>query len=385
MGLKAAAFASQVGAGVVDGVGTAVAMVRRGAELASSVARTRLHRPDLPRLLTFIVTFRCNARCVMCDSWRKEGEGELTLDEIDRIFTQLPRLHAVRLTGGEPFVRKDLADIAALAEQRLQPALLHITTNGFLTDRIVSFCERRSRRVPLQLLVSIDGVGEKHNQVRGRADAWDHAFATVRALAPRQRELGLRLAVNQTILDAEGMAHYPKLRDVLRPLGVQNQVVIAYEASATYHLTREIDVAPRAPGAFATFTSMAKDELGALFDQIEQDLADQPLPVRVAKRYYHDGIRSRLLKGEGSPNPPCVALGAHLRLFPNGDVPTCQFNTRRVGNLREQSFAQVWSGADAAEQRAWVRRCQGCWAECEVLPSALYSGDLLRAIRPRGS
>jgi len=380
MGLRTAAL----GAAAELGQRTRAAgtMARRGAELARSVVRTRLGQDDAPRMLTYIVTFRCNARCVMCDSWRKEGEDELTLEEIDRIFAQLPRMHAVRLTGGEPFVRKDLAEIAALAERRLQPALLHITTNGFLTERIVRFCEARDRRVPLQVLVSLDGEGEKHNQIRGRADAWEHAFGTVQALAPRQEELGLRLAVNQTILDAEGMRHYAKLRDRLRPLGVRNQVVIAYEASATYHLTREIDVAPRAPGGFATFTSLAKDELGALFDEIERDLEDQPLPERIAKRYYLDGIRGRLLRGEASPNPPCVALRAHMRLFPNGDVPTCQFNTKRVGNLREQSFADVWSGEPAGAQRTWVRKCQGCWAECEVLPSAVYSGDLLRALKP---
>jgi Fe-coproporphyrin III synthase len=71
-------------------------------------------------------------------------------------------------------------------------------------------------------------------------------------------------------------------------------------------------------------------------------------------------------------------LNSHLRIFPNGDVPTCQFNSRIVGNLREQPFVQLWQSAAAAEQRRWVRRCPGCWAECEVLPNAVYSLDLLR-------
>ena len=106
-------------------------MARQAAELASSVVRTRLGWRDVPRLLTYIVTFRCNARCVMCDSWQKEDEDELSLAEIDGIFRQLPALHAVRLTGGEPFVRKDFADIARLTLTRLRPSLLHVTSNGF--------------------------------------------------------------------------------------------------------------------------------------------------------------------------------------------------------------------------------------------------------------
>jgi MoaA/NifB/PqqE/SkfB family radical SAM enzyme len=359
-----------------------LAQGRRAVELARSASRLRGGRPDDPRLLTYIVTFRCNARCVMCDSWRKEGRDDLTLPEIEAIFRQLPRLHAVRLTGGEPFLRVDLLDIAGLVRRHLQPALLHVTSNGFLTDRIVSFCERRDRTLPLALLVSIDGVGKKHDEIRGRHDAWETSLATVRALAGRQEELNLRLAVNQTVLDADGARHYRRLREELRPLGVRNQVVIAYEASATYNLTRQVDVAPREPGAFKVFGDLAPADLEALCEQIEADLPEYPLPERVAKRYYLAGIRNRLLRGQAHPNPPGAALGAHLRLYPNGDVPTCQFNSRVVGNLRSQAFSELWASAATADQRAWVKRCPGCWAECEVLPNALYSGDLLRALRP---
>ena len=75
-------------------------------------------------------------------------------------------MHAVRLAGGEPFVRRDLLDIAHLAQDRLRPLVLHVTTNGFLTNRIVKFCEGRRQDVPLSLLVSVDGMGGKHNKVR---------------------------------------------------------------------------------------------------------------------------------------------------------------------------------------------------------------------------
>ena len=81
------------------------------------------------------------------------AKGDLTLDEVDRIFSQLPVMDAIRLTGGEPFVRRDLADIGRIAQQRLKPLVLHITTNGFLTDRVVSYCEQRDRSIPLQMLV----------------------------------------------------------------------------------------------------------------------------------------------------------------------------------------------------------------------------------------
>ena len=62
-----------------------------------------------------------------------------------------------------------------------------------------------------------------------------------------------------------------------------------------------------------------------------------PLADRLVRRYYLRGIGNRLLSGRAMPQPPCVALNSHLRLLPNGDVPTCQFNGQIVGNLCRQS------------------------------------------------
>ena len=328
--------------------------------------------------MTYIVTFSCNARCIMCDSWRKPSPDDLTLEEIDRIFSQLPRMDAVRLSGGEPFVRKDLLDIAHRVQDKLKPLFLHITTNGFLTKRIVEFCEERRTDVPLQLLISMDGLEEKHNTVRGHKQAFNYVVKTLEALVPRRKELRLEIAVNQTIVDAEGAEHYVKLREFLKPYGVRNQCVMAYDASATYSLETETDVAPTQIGEFFTYGEFSQEQLANLFDEVEKDLAHYPMHERLAKRYYLDGIRSRLLDGgDGQPNPPCVALNSHLRIMPNGDVPTCQFNSKTAGNLRQTSFEELWFGEAAGKQRDWVRKCPGCWAECEVLPNAIYTGDIV--------
>jgi MoaA/NifB/PqqE/SkfB family radical SAM enzyme len=354
--------------------------LRRAAALASTIGKVRRGDACLPRMLTYTVTFTCNARCVMCDSWRKDGKGDLTLAEIERIFAQLPPMDAVRLTGGEPFVRRDLTDIARIAVDAVQPALLHVTSNGFLTDRIVDFCERRPRTVPLNLLVSIDGVGEKHDQIRGHAGAFRSAMRTIEALAPRRKELRLNLAVNQTVVDSAGAAQYNELHALLEPLGVRNQVVVAYRASATYSVAAESNLAPSYPGQFEPFDDLSTAALESLFEALEADVQAYPPAERAAKRYYLDGIRNRLLSQDGSPNPPCVALRAHMRLFPNGDVPVCQFNSRKLGNLRDTPFKDVWFSPTAESARAWVRACPGCWAECEVLPSAVYSGDIFRHV-----
>lgn len=343
-----------------------------------TVRRASRGEEVLPRFLTYIVTFACNARCVMCDSWKMESKGDLSLDEIDAVFRQLPRMDAVRLTGGEPFARRDLAEIALLAERRLRPLVLHTTTNGFLTDRIVEFCKAK-RRVPLRMLVSIDGVGAAHDAIRGCGRAYERALATVEELAANRRAWNLQVGINQTIVDPAGAGQYRALREVARRLAVPHNVVLAYRKSATYNLERGADVAPKDAAVYDTFGEFPQRDLAALLDEFDRDAAQLPFLDRLGKRYYLRGLRARLLEGRSDPNPHCVALNAHLRLYPNGDVPTCQFNGRVVGNLRTTSFADLWKSATAREQRAWVGKCPGCWAECEVLPSAAYTGDLVRS------
>ncbi len=341
-----------------------------------------------PRVLTHTVTFRCNARCVMCDSWRLPRQDELTLAEIERIYRQLPRLDAVRLTGGEPFVRTDLPLIAALARAILAPRILHITTNAFLTERVLDFVDEWPDDAPLHLLVSLDGLEERHDEVRGVPRSYERAIATLHGLVERRPHKELRLAVNQTVIDAEGARGYRPLRRELVALGVPLHVVVAYRESATYSLDRNRAVNDGGTSGYETFGQLSKAEIALLLEQVEADLVDLPASTRAAKAYYVAGLRRRLLGEPGPASPPCVALHAHLRLFPNGDVPTCQNNSVIVGNLRDRSFAEVWAGSLVEQQRRWVKACAGCWTECEILPSAVYTGDiavhaLARATRRR--
>lgn len=358
-----------------------LATLRRIPGILVDSYKVRRGKSVLPRLLTYTVTFRCNARCIMCDSWKLQGHNDLKIEQVEAIFKQLPRMDGVRLTGGELFVRQDLLEITELAIRYLKPLGIHITTNGFLTDRIVELCNKRTRKIPLQIMVSLDGLKDKHNAIRGSNVAFDCAMKTVEELSKIKDKANLDLAVNQTIVDEEGIEHYELLKEKLGPLGVRHQMVMAYDSSATYSVERNRDVAPKQVGQFTTFGQIDGTKLKRLFESVRADLNSLPWWARLAKSYYLKGIQERLLSDPEATtfsNPTCVALNSHLRIFPNGDVPTCQFNSKIVGNLRERSFSEVWKSASAQSQREWVGKCPGCWAECEVLPSALYSLDLIK-------
>jgi len=152
---------------------------------------------------------------------------------------------------------------------------------------------------------------------------------------------------------------------------------VAYAESATYSTTTATDLSPATSGSFRTANPIDPELFRSFMDKVERDAKDLPWSNGVAKAYYLKGIRNRVLHGRGTPNPACAALGGHMRIFPNGDVPTCQFNSKMVGNLSVTDFDTCWNSTPALVGRAWVEKCPGCWAECEVLPSALLGGDLL--------
>jgi MoaA/NifB/PqqE/SkfB family radical SAM enzyme len=306
----------------------------------------------------------------------------MTPTQIDSVFEKVGRLDVVRLTGGEPFLRTDMVAIARSVIARSMPLVLHVTTNGSFPDRVASFADALiddGQRGRLAFMVSLDGMPEEHDANRGADVTFERALETIRALVARR----VRVSVNHTVISPRSLADNGAIRDALAPLGVDVHSVLAYADSAMYSIKLRGKRAEHliVPTGYPLHPALAgADVLGFVEREIER--AEQlPLRERIGKRYYLRGLKSRL-RGDArpAPRPRCVALRSHLRLLPDGRVPVCQFNTETVGNLLTQSFDEVWGATATQKSRAWVDACPGCWAECEVVPSALYTGDIARSV-----
>ena len=355
----------------------------RPVRLALSIIQNRIGAVPPPSWCTYLVTYRCNARCKMCDSWRMKPGDELTAEEVAAVFRKLGRLDVVRLSGGEPFLREDLPDIAETVRRESRPAVLHITTNGSLPQRVEAFASgfRAPRR--LRFMVSFDGDAAEHDANRGDEVLFETAFETCRRLAALRPKLGIEVSANHTVISERSLADNDVLRAKLAALGVEVHSVLAYSDSAMYGAKRRGSRAEDLiiAGGYPLHPALQNaDVLGFIDRELSRVNEFRSALLRWGKRYYLRGLRQRL-RGDANPrpNPKCVALRSHIRLLPDGSVPVCQFNSERVGNLLHQSLEQIWDESDATRKsRAWVDRCVGCWAECEVVPNALYSGDLIR-------
>ncbi len=209
---------------------------------------------------------------------------------------------------------------------------------------------------------------------------YDTALETVRGLVALRKRRKIDVSVNHTVISAASLDDAPRLRAELAALGVDVQSVLAYADSAMYGITLRGKRAEHLIGQarYPLHPKLAgADVLGFVQSELERaGTLASPLR-RIGKRYYLRGLLARL-RGDPapSPRPRCVALRSHVRLLPDGTMPVCQFNTEVVGDLTKESLAAIAQRPKTKASRAWVDACPGCWAECEVMPSAIYTGDV---------
>lgn len=142
-----------------------------------------------PISLIHFLTNRCNARCSFCfidfDN-PKTFAGELTLDEIEKMTKNMgDTLLNVNFTGGEPFARKDILEIAKIYINNTTIQSIYITTNGSLPDRIINFAKEINKfnsNIELNFQISIDDMPEKHNSVRKIKNLFENCMITYNEL-----------------------------------------------------------------------------------------------------------------------------------------------------------------------------------------------------------
>lgn len=152
-----------------------------------------------PWYLIFAITGLCNQRCAMC-FYTKNISGydprkELTLDEIALIAQGFNNLFQLTLSGGEPLLRKDCLDIARVFAARTPVQRITLTSNGMMPEKIADFVHAfcsEFPRVTLSVNLSIDGLNEKHDKIRGVSGAFDRfldSFDLLGSLAEKYKNV----------------------------------------------------------------------------------------------------------------------------------------------------------------------------------------------------
>lgn len=164
-----------------------------------------LFRPTKLNQIIFFVTSKCNSHCQHCFYWRNFNEKEdLDLKEIKRISSSLPSFSDLLLSGGEPFLREDLADITKVFFENNKIKTVNIPTNGLLKEKILKDIFKISQidpRLSVYINFSLDGPAKIHNFIRGVPENFEKTIATLKSLYEKSRDrnnifLGITTVVN---------------------------------------------------------------------------------------------------------------------------------------------------------------------------------------------
>ncbi|MFN3467583.1 MAG: SPASM domain-containing protein, partial [Candidatus Brocadiales bacterium] len=128
------------------------------------------------------------------------------------------------------------------------------------------------------------------------------------------------------------------------------------------------------------FDPFSQDELEKIVECVSMDNTSFDFKEGLVKRFFNEGLKNRLLYGKRKPDTPCVALTSHIRILPDGRVPICIQSNVKVGDLTKETLEELWFGQKIERYRKMVRECPGCWMPCDVIPSAIYTGSLFKAL-----
>ena len=287
-------------------------------------------------------------RCVMCNVWKGSGPE----DRLSPVhMSKLPAgLKTVNLSGGEPFLRDDLARFVRRVHERCPRARTTISTNGYAVDRIAEQMREIRRIDPgVRLAVSVDGVGPAHDRVRGTEGAFDRAIGLIARLRD-DGFTGLRLGMT---VCGDNVDQIPAVRELAERLGLDMGVVVAHGAE-THLGVRDEDVS-LPPGAGDSLRSALKKT------------SSRWLRSWRPKKWLRAHFAWQTLRRLSGRMPPqrCRAGEDFFFVQADGTVYSCSVHGRAMGNIVDQDWAEIWGGPAAEDARRFAARCaRQCWMIC---------------------
>jgi len=333
-----------------------------------------------PLFVTVFVTARCPYRCPHCfyrgKFRRTRGKGELGEWEFHRIATGMPAFPRLLIGGGEPTLRPDLAAICRSFITRNRVTQLTLTSNGFRPERLRETVRRlldlgRLRTLDVQL--SLDGIGERHDRIRGQRGAFERviaAYGLLRRLAEEDPVLHVRFNYTFSALNQDGVEEtYRWLRE---ELGVERLGMTLIRGQVVDPAARELD--PRRYEAAARLVAAGESrELPGPLERLQR--------ARVALERQHN---ADVAQGRARPIR-CLAGLLTAVIYEQGELAPCEMLPERFGNLRESGyrFAPLWRGPRAREFRERMRTgaCSCTFETTSRLNLSFHAPSCLRLLR----
>jgi MoaA/NifB/PqqE/SkfB family radical SAM enzyme len=335
-------------------------------DLVNTFVNARLH-PIRPTVLIYNCTWVCDAKCTMCSNWKfGDRKTDMTLAQLEPVLAD-PFWGAVEnlnISGGEPTTRNDLPDMVEVFHRHL-PRLrkIGINTTGLtphraipMLTRIVEFCA--SKDILISIRVSLDGIGDIHNQVRAVKGGFDKACKTIdamQALAAKRDnfQFGLAATIFATNMeDAENILAWARTKNLDL---VFNMLRFTDAMLHNKELEEQIGFRQREEAFMRKF----------FLDRVQEEsvLSGQSFMYL----HYADMIANGYHR-----TMPCPFQSQGLLLNPNGDLHYCE-NSEKIGNVLDDSAESLYFNVKNLAHRERLKNeiCPTCLSPCQVNVGAM--------------
>ena len=286
---------------------------------------------------TVIVTYRCNARCTMCNRYKNPSRPE---DEIKiETIKKLPRMYFTNITGGEPFIRDDLNEI--VRELYKKSDRIVISTNGFFTDKIIKLCEEFPK---VGIRISIEGLEKTNNKIRGLEDGFNKGYLTLKKLVDMKHP---DIGFGMTVQDANA-------KDLIPLYDISDKLNMEF-ATASLHNSFY----------FVEDKNIIHDRLMVAkeFEKLINKLLESKSPKKWFRAYFNHGLINYIFSQKRLDT---------FFIDPYGDVMPCNGTKEKevMGNLNNQSWSEIWNSKEADIVRNKIKQCnRNCWMIGSVSPA----------------
>lgn len=308
-----------------------------------------------PFKVNFSLTNRCKYSCKTCNIWKTEKD-EMDLAEIKKVFEDTGFLSWVSLTGGEPFLRDDILEIARTISENNPIYVMNIPTSGFNPSEIKRKVEELLEVDVEYLIVSIslDGLKEVHDKIKGRSGAFESSVETFNELKKLKSDHNSLNAFYEYQISPYNMDE--QVSKLINKLGIQPSdlhFTIFHKSKHYYHNIE-----------------MKKPED---FEEKVEERIKEILDLRGS--YYHpkDFLPELYLKNFNHKKNFCGALLSSFFLDCNGDVYPCVNFNRKIGNVKNESLKNILNSKKSKELRSKTkkRECPECWSPCSAYQTIL--------------
>ncbi len=325
--------------------------------------------PPLPVNYTFSLLYSCNSRCNTCNVYEKKVNN-FTVDEYDKTSRSLGQSpYWFTLSGGEPFLRKDIVEICQVLYKNSKPGIINIPTNGSLYHIIPERVEAILKSCPdsdLIINLSLDEIGEKHDELRGYPGNWERAMKTYQALSELRDYPNFTLGIH-TVISRFNVDRFPEIYRELNLLQPDSYITEYAEERVELGTMREgisPEVEKYASAIEFLMSEMRKTRLHGL-GKIAQSFRFE---------YYQMVLR---FLAEQKQIIPCYAGIVSCQIAPDGNVWPCCIRADVMGNLRRNNynFPEIWNSIQARRIRKSIKN-----RECACpLANASYTNLLVDA------